>query len=412
MLTSQATQALDAALISDAFLRDPYPLMRQMQAEVPVFWSETIGGWIVTRYDDVLVTFRDVAHFSNEGRLGRAVEYLSPEQRANFGAFEHHYATKSLIHSDPPDHTRLRSLVNKVFTPRAVEALRPRIQDLVEDLLDAAPASGPIDLIRVLASPLPAIVIAQIVGAPADEAHLFKGWADDILAFQGMNRPSLETLARAQRGLVDMRAYLTELIGQRRRQPTDDLLSNLVAVEAEGERLTPAELVSTCVTLLVAGHETTLSLIGNGLLTLLQNPEQLEQLRQDPSLMPGAIEEMLRFESPVARQPRFIKQDVTLGGQALRQGQMAFQFVNAANRDEAYFADPDRFDLRRANNKHMAFGQGVHFCIGAPLARIEGPLAIAAVLRRMPNLRLADEEADWDITKPNSRLLRSLRVWG
>ena len=153
-----------------------------------------------------------------------------------------------------------------------------------------------------------------------------------------------------------------------------------------------------------------MSLIGNGLLTLLHNPEQLQQLRQDPSLMPGAIEEMLRFECPVARQPRFIKQDVTLGGQSLRQGQMAFQFLNAANRDEAYFPDPDRFDIRRPNNRHMAFGQGVHFCIGAPLARLEGPIAIAAVLRRMPNLRLANDVADWDITKPNSRLLRTLPV--
>ncbi len=410
MLTDQINQAIDATLISDEFLRDPYPTLRQLQEEAPVFWSESIGGWIVTRYDDVMVTFRDVAHFSNEGRLGRAVEYLPAEQRANFGAFEHHYATKSLIHSDPPDHTRLRSLMNKVFTPRAVEALRPRIQDLVEELLDAAPSSGPIDIIRVLASPLPATVIAKIVGAPSQDAHLFKIWADDILAFQGVNRPPVEVLVRAQRGLVDMRAYLTDLIARRRREPQDDLLSNLVAVEAEGERLTPAELVSTCVTLLVAGHETTMSLIGNGLLTLLLYPEQLAQLRQDPSLMPGAIEEMLRFESPVARQPRFIKEDVTLGGQALRQGQMAFQFLNAANRDEAYFADPDRFDLRRPNNKHIAFGLGVHFCIGAPLARIEGPIAIAAVLRRMPNLRLAEDGADWDIGKPNSRLLRSLQV--
>ena len=411
-MTTSAIDTFDSVLISDEFLRDPYPTLRRLLTEAPVFWSESVGAWIVSRYDDVVVTFRDFAHFSNEGRLGRAVEYLPPEQRANFGAFENHYATKSLIHSDPPDHTRLRSLVNKVFTPRAVEALRPRIQELVEGLLDSAPSTGPIELIRVLASPLPAIVIAQILGAPSEDAKFFKGWADDILAFQGVNRPRLEVLAKAQRGLVDMRAYLTDQIAQRRQRPYDDLLGNLVAVESEGSRLTEAELVSTCVTLLVAGHETTMSLIGNGLLTLLHNPEQLQQLRQDPSLMPGAIEEMLRFECPVARQPRFIKQDVTLGGQSLRQGQMAFQFLNAANRDEAYFPDPDRFDIRRPNNRHMAFGQGVHFCIGAPLARLEGPIAIAAVLRRMPNLRLASDVADWDITKPNSRLLRTLPVLG
>jgi pimeloyl-[acyl-carrier protein] synthase len=208
-----------------------------------------------------------------------------------------------------------------------------------------------------------------------------------------------------------MRAYLTQLIADRRLHARDDLLSHLVAAEAEGERLSEAELLATCVTLLVAGHETTMSLIGNGLLTLLRHPEQLRQLQQDSSMMPSAIEEMLRFESPVARQPRLIKQDVTLRGQELRRGQIAFQFLNAANRDPAYFADPDDFDLRRPNNRHLAFGQGIHFCIGAPLARLEGPIAIAAVLRRMPNLRSASDVDDWDTSKPNSRLLRSLPVW-
>ncbi len=399
---------IDSALVSDAFLRDPYAIMRQLQAEAPVYWSESIGAWIITRYDDVVTTFRDVAHFSNEGRLGRAVEYLSPEQRANFGAFENHYATKSLIHSDPPDHTRLRSLLNKAFTPRAVEAMRPRIQALVNELLDAAPA--PLDLIRDLASPLPAIVIGEIVGAPVEDSGRFRHWADAILAFQGLNRPPLAALERAQSGLVEMRAYLNDLIAKRRQDPQDDLLTRLVEAESASERLSEGELLSTCVTLLVAGHETTMSLIGNGLLMLLQNPEQLGLLRQDPALMPGAIEEMLRVESPVARQPRLVKQDVKLGGQLIPQGQIAMQFVNAANRDPSYFPDPDRFDIRRTNNRHLAFGQGVHFCIGAPLARLEGPIAIAAVLRRMPNLRLVNDEADWDISKPNSRLLRSLPV--
>ena len=408
-MTNNANPELDQALVSKQFLVDPYPLLRQLQTEAPVIWSETVGAWIVTRYDDVMVTFRDVAHFSNEGRLGRAVEYLTPEQRANFGPFENHYATKSLIHSDPPDHTRLRALVNKAFTPRVVEGMRPRIQTLVDEFLDAAQAAGPIDIIRDLAAPLPTTVIAEIVGVPRSDTALFKHWADDILGFQGVNRPPLAALERAQVGLVDMRAYLYALIAERRRQPCDDLLSRLAAAGSEGERLSETELVSTVVTLLVAGHETTLSLIGNGLLALLQHPEQLEQLRQDPSLMPSAIEEMLRYESPVARQPRLIVQDVSLGGQALRQGQMAFQFLNAANRDPAYFTDPDRFDLRRTNNRHLAFGLGVHFCVGAPLARLEGPIAIGAVLRRMPKLELAGP-AEWDISKPNSRLLRSLPV--
>jgi len=385
-------------------------MLRRLRMEEPVYWSESIGGWVITRYDDVITTFRVVTSFSNEGRLGRAIDYLPAEQRANFGAFQHHYATKSLLHSDPPDHGRLRSLMNKAFTPRVVEAMRPRIQALVDELLDQALSAGELDIVRDLASPLPAIVIAQILGAPAEDRQFFKKWADDILAFQGVNRPELAVLERSQRGLVEIRAYLTDLITDRRRNPRNDLMSLMLAAEADGERLNEAELLATCVTLLIAGHETTLSLIGNGLLTLLQHPDQLQQLRQDPALMPAAIEEMLRYESPVSRQPRFIKQDVTLGGQQLRQGQMAFQFLNAANRDPAYFADPDRFDLRRKNNRHLAFGNGIHFCIGAPLSRIEGPIAIAAVLQRIPTLRMTSDEADWDTSKGNSRLLRSLPV--
>ncbi len=410
MPIEHADPTLDAELISDAFLHDPYPTMRRMQAEAPVYWSETIGAWIVTRYDDVLTTFRDFRHYSNEGRLGQAVAYLPPEQRANFGPFEAHYATKSLIHSDPPDHTRLRGLLNQAFTPRVIEGMRPRIQALVTQLLDDTPSTGPVDLIRHLASPLPAIVIAEIVGAPPEDAPRFKGWADDILAFQGLNRPPLPTLERSQRGIVEIRAYLSDLIAERRRAPREDLLSHLVSVEAQGQRLSPSELLSTCVTLLVAGHETTMSLIGNGLLMLLQHPAQLADLRQHPELMPSAIEEMLRYESPVARQPRRLPSAVVLGGQPLREGQMVMQFVNAANRDAAYFPDPDRFDVRRANNRHIAFGLGIHLCIGAPLARLEGPLAIAEVLARLPNMQLVEDRADWDITKPNSRLLHSLRV--
>ncbi len=409
-MKTMMNESFDSKLITEEFVRDPYPILQLLQSEAPVYWSESIGGWIITRYEDILVTFRDVAHFSNEGRLGKAVDYLTPEQRANFGPFEHHYATKSLLHSDPPEHTRLRSLMTKAFTPRVVEAMRPRIQAIVDELLDQALDSGEVDIISDLAGPLPALVMAEIFGVPPEDCKYFKQWADDILAFQGINRPSIEVLERSQRGIVDIRAYLADLIADRRLHPGDDLLSQLVIAETEGQHLSALELLASCVTLLVAGHETTLSLIGNGLLTLLHHPDQLEQLRQDPTLMPEAIEEMLRYESPVSRQPRFIKQDVVLGGQQLRQGQMAFQFLNAANRDPAYFPDPDRFDIRRQNNKHLGFGLGIHFCIGAPLSRVEGPIAIEAVLRRMPTLRFLDDVADWDGGKANSRLLRSLPV--
>jgi cytochrome P450 len=411
MFTQTPAAEIDAALVSDAFQRDPYPLMQRLRTEMPVFWSESLGAWVLTRYDDVLTTFRVTRHFSNEGRLGQAVAYLPPEQRGRFGAFEHHFATKSLIHSDPPDHTRLRGLVTKAFTPRVVEAMRPRIQAIVDELLDAALAhGGPLDLIPELAAPLPATVIAEIMGVPRADTKLFQRWADDILSFQGMNRPPLPVLERAQSGIVDIRAYLTGLIAARRRQPGSDLLSQLVAAETDGDQLSEAELLATCVTLLIAGHETTLSLVGNGLLTLLQHPGQLALLRADPALMPGAIEEMLRYESPVQRQPRRVTEAVELGGQQLQPGQIVMQFLHGANRDPQQFPAPDDFDIRRANNRHLAFGNGVHFCVGAPLARVEGPIAISTVLRRMPNLRLLRPGADWDIGKPNSRLLHSLWV--
>lgn len=412
MLTTPATAALDAALISDEFLNDPYATLRRLQAEAPVFWSETIGAWVITRYDDVLTTFRDVQHFSNEGRLGRAAEYLPPKQRAKLSAFESHYAGRSLIHSDPPDHTRLRGLLTKAFTPRVIEGMRGRIQSIVDELLDAAPSGGPVDLMRDLAIPLPAVVIGEIVGAPAADARLFKGWADAILAFQGLNRPPLEVLERSQGGIVALRGYLTDLIAERRKQPREDLLSHLLAVESGSHRLSESELLLTCVTLLVAGHETTMGLIGNGLWLLMRHPEQMAQLRANPALMPSAIEEMLRFESPVTRQPRRMSQATTLGGQTIPAGQIAMHFLNAANRDPAYFTAPDQFDITRANNRHLAFGMGIHFCIGAPLARMEGPIAISSVLRRMPHLRPVSDQPDWDISKPNSRLMHTLLAEG
>ena len=199
---------------------------------------------------------------------------------------------------------------------------------------------------------------------PKSDLGLFKGWADDLLAFQGVNKPAVELLERSQRALVEIRAYLSELIKQKRREPLQDLLSALVAAESEGGRLSENELVNSCITLLVAGHETTTSLIGNGLYTLLRHPDQWQLLKQNPALLPSAIEEMLRYESPVARQPRLMKQDAEMGGKRLREGQMVFQMLNAANRDPGYFTEPDNFDICRQKNPHLAFGFGVHFCVG------------------------------------------------
>ena len=403
---------LDSLLVSSEFLADPYPILHRLREEDPIHWSDSIGGWVLTRYDDIVVTFKEVSNYSNEGRLARAVEYLPSESRNRLKTFEDHYRTKGLLHSDPPDHTRLRTLVTKAFTPRLVEAMRPRMQAIVNEILDSARRDGGMDVVKDLGVTLPITVLAEILGAPVSDRTLFKNWADHLLSFQGVNKPGEDILLNAQQALVEIRSYLTALVRERRRRPGQDLLSQLVAAESEGDRLSEAELLNTCITLLVAGHETSTSMIGNGIYLLLRNQrEAWNRLQNDPSLLTPAIEEILRYESPVARQPRLMKQDVELGGKQIRKGQMVFQMLNAANRDPAYFTDPDCFDIQREKNRHIAFGLGIHFCVGAVLSRTEGQVVFQTVMRCAPGLRLADEHPDWDLRKPNSRMLRTLPVW-
>jgi cytochrome P450 len=409
-MSSASMTGLDERLVSDEFLDDPYPLLRQLRHEEPVFWSESIGGWILTRYDDIVPTFRDVAHFSNYGRFAKVVEYLPAERRKKFEPFETHYRQKSMLQSDPPDHTRLRALIVKVFNANSIEEMRPKIKKIVNDVIDAVEPRRQMDVIRDLAFPLPFSVLGKIMGLPNTDQDNVKLWADEILLFQGVNRPPEAILERSQAALLAMRSYLTDLVNEKRRKPGEDLISELVKVEAEGIRLTEQELVYTCITMLGAGHETTTSLIGNGLFTLLSHPEEWRKLRENPSLLNSAIEEMLRYESPVARQPRVIKEAIELGGKKMLGGQVAFQMLNAANRDPDYFPDPDKFDIERQNNKHVAFGMGIHFCVGAGLARTEGQEVFKAIMERLPDIRLVSDKPIWDRHKPNSRMLHSLQV--
>ena len=397
-------------LVTPEFVANPYPLLARLRQEEPVYWSDGIGGWLLTRYDDILISFKQTTHYSNENRLGKAVEYLPPERRAKFKPFEDHYATKGLLHSDPPDHTRLRALVTREFTVMIVEKMRPRIQEVVDGLLDAAEKNGRMDVVPDLAAALPVQVIAEILGVPPPDRYLIRKWTDHILRFQGVNKPSEADLSRAQDALMEMRAYIKSMINERRRQPRGDLMGKFVAAESEGQRLSEAELINTCVTLFTAGHETTLSLISNTIYTLLANSDQYELLRHEPGLLESAIEESLRYESPVSRQSRLMKDNTELAGKKLKKGEIVFQMLNAANRDPAYFADPDKFDVQRKKNRHIAFGQGIHFCVGAALSRAESTIAVGTALKRFPNLRLVDDKPDWDVSKRNSRVLRSLPV--
>jgi pimeloyl-[acyl-carrier protein] synthase len=409
-MLDESTLEIDKTLVSREFLANPYPVLHQLRERDPVHWSDTIGGWVLTRYDDIVSTFKEPASYSNEGRLARAVEYLPAESRGRLQVFEDHYRTKGLLHSDPPDHTRLRRLVTKAFTPRMIEALRPRIQAIVDELLDEGMRQGGMDIIPGFAVALPITVLAEILGTPVADRVLFKRWADDLLAFQGVNKPAESTLLRSQETILEMKAYLTSLIRERKGRPGEDLISQLVLAESEGDKLSEAELLNTCITLLVAGHETTTSLIGNGVYLLLSNTFEWNKLKKDKALLTSAIEEILRYESPVSRQPRLMKHDTELSGRQIRKGQMVFQMLNAANRDPAYFTNPDAFDIERKNNRHIAFGVGIHFCVGAVLSRTEGQIVFGTLLERAPEMRLMNEEPAWDVHKANSRMLTTLPV--
>ncbi len=409
-VVSLAHEDLDRHLVSKAFVADPYATLQRMREETPVYWSDSVGGWLITRYDDVMTTFKHTREYSNEGRLGRAAVHLSDTERQGLDVFEQHYRTKGLLHSDPPDHTRLRKLTASAFTPSRVEALRPRIGEITESLLDKCAQQGGMEVITDLASALPVQVLCDLMGLPETDRPLLHRWADQLLGFQGINKPSLALLLAAQTAIVDIRQFLREALDERRRHPRDDLLGAFAVSEADTGGLTEPEIINTCQTLLVAGHETTRSLIGNGLGLLLSDRAQWERLVDQPSLVRSAIEEVVRYESPVARQPRLLKRSTSLHDVELREGDVLFQMLNGANRDPAHFDQPDTFKIDRDPNRHVGFGFGAHFCIGAPLARVEGEIALSALVRRFPKLALADPVLHWDTSKANSRLLLSLPV--
>ena len=320
---------VEAALASADFVRDPYALLDVLRERDAVHWSESLGAWVLTRYHDIVATFKDAGTYSNEGRLARAAAYL-PEPRAELAAFDAHYKTKGLLHSDPPDHTRMRRVLARGFSPRVIEQMRPRIQRVVDQLIDRVELQGHMDVIEDLAFALPATVLADLMGVPVEQGPMFRAWADRLLGFQGVNRPGRALLLAAQDALLEVRAYLAELVRLRRREPGEDLISLMTAEGEDGDTLTDPEIINTGMTLLTAGHETTTSMIGNGVLTLLQHRDQWNELREDQSLVGSAIEEILRFESPVSRQPRLLKQDTVFVVARAAQGRrMVFQMLAA-----------------------------------------------------------------------------------
>jgi len=287
--------------------------------------------------------------------------------------------------------------VNTAFSARVVEGMRPRVQEIVDSLLDQAEGDGEIEVIGSFAYPLPAIVIAETLGVPAEDRDRFKEWSDDIVAFHGTGRPHIETIMKSTAALLETKAWLLQLIEARRKEPEDDLISALVAAEERGDMLSETELVATCITLLTAGHETTTGLIGNGLLALLRHPEQLRMLRENPDLIGTAVEEFLRFDTSFLRAWRLTAEDVEIGGQRIPKGQTLSLMLGAANRDPAQFDSPDRLDITRDPNLHTSFGWGIHFCAGAPLARREAEIAFTTLLHRFPHMKLDEAGVEWQL---------------
>ena len=371
---------------------NPYPLYRQLREQDPVHWSELMASWVLTRYDDVEAVLRDPRFSTARRRTGNRFTEQLMEMQEQMGPIGQ---ATTMLRADPPEHTRLRNLVSKAFTPRAIEAMRPHIQQIVDELLDAVEGSDRFDLIHDLAYPLPVIVIAEMLGVAPEDRDRFKRWSGDIAATLGGPMLSPEVIQQAIASSREMTDYFRGVIEIRRKEPEDDLLSALIAAKEQGEALSEHEVLATCVLLLVAGNETTTNLIGNGMVALLQHPGQLEQLRDDPSLTESAVEEFLRYDGPVQATGRTAAEDVEVGGTVIKEGQVAFTLLGAANHDPAQFANPDTLDITRQDNRHIAFGHGIHFCLGAQLARVEAQVAFGTLLRRFPDLKLGADGVEW-----------------
>ena len=375
--------------------QDPYPTYAKLRARDPVHRSRLMNAWVFTRYADVDAVLRDHRRFSSDPRKRTAAR----RQQASLPSVEE----PSMLFLDPPDHTRLRALVNKAFTPRAVAALEPRIREIMATLLDAVDDPSAFDLMKAVAKPLPVIVIAEMLGIPPEDRAQFAVWSDQRARIL---EPTLtpgerETAEAAMRALDE---YLRPIISERRDAPRDDIISALAQAEEAGDKLTEREVLVMLRLLLVAGNETTTNLIGNGVLALLRHPDQLAALRGDAALIPSAVEELLRFDSPVQVDLRSALDDCDVNGFRVRRGDNVVTLLGAANRDPDRFPAPDRLDVRRAEQNHLAFGRGIHHCLGAPLARLEGRVVLETLLDRFRSIRLLDDRPAFR----NSVVLRGL----
>lgn len=386
-----------------AVLADPFPLYARMRDEDPAHWSPRLKAWVLTRYEDVKRVCLDSSMSSD--RLRPFFATLPAPDAAKMAELAR-YLTLWMVFRDPPEHTRLRRLAAKVFNVRSINALRPNIESLTAWLLDPLSERQEFDFIGDFAMPLPALVIMDMLGAPREELARLKRLSDEMALFIGSARDAPEKYERAGAATREMADLFRELISARRAAPQRDLLSELVALDDGGDRLSDDELVATCILLLFAGHETTTHHLANGMRALLRFPAELEKLRANPALAPAAVEELLRYDGPIGAQVRIVQEAQTLHGKALKPGERVFLLMNAANRDPRAFVDPERLDLSRNGVPHLTFGFGAHLCLGFPLARLEGQVALPAVLARWRRLELASEATEW----MDSMVLRGMKA--
>jgi hypothetical protein len=379
-------------LLDPAVLADPYPLYRELRERAPVHRDPYLHVWLVSRYPDaieVLQRFSAKRAPSAERLTEVGLSQLAPIARL---------LAEQMLFLDPPQHTRLRSLAASAFTPRRVEALRSHIQQVVNDLVDEVAKAGEFDVMADVAHRLPAIVMIRTLGTPASDYPRLKQWAEEFADMLGAIQHNPVVAARLLRGLEDMTTYFREAVRRGRTEVTAGLISAIATAEVGGDRLTEDEAVANLILTMVGGYETTSNLIGSGLLTLLRNPDQLDRLRQQPDLMPSAVEELLRYESPIQHTARLAPADTEIGGVEIAKDQPVMVLLGAANRDDDQFPAPDAVDVGRTDNRHLAFGWASHFCFGASLARAEASIALTALLDRLPNVRLAVDQIEW---RPN-----------
>lgn len=372
---------------------NPFPALANLRRTDAVHHSPILKGWVVTRYDDVKSILLNSKLYSVD-RIRPFLDHLPPERARQLPELSR-LIPLWVAFREPPDHTRIRRVVNVSFTPQAIGAMQSKIVELVDDLIDGFIERGHADLIADFALPLPGSVILDMLGAPRSDLKMVKAWSDDLELFIGGAKITPDKYQRAEHGTLKMADYFRDVIRRRRDKPGTDVISLLTsAADAEG-RISEDELVATCILFLFGGHETTTNLIGNGMHALLRNPEQLKKVKDDPSLAPKLVEECLRYDGPGGAVVRIVTEDHELRGKTLRKGERVFAMVQAANRDPERFANPDSFEIERSDNQHLTFGQGPHFCAGAPLARAEAKVAFPRLLERLQDLELAQDDLQW-----------------